>query len=260
MQRREADAGRPAGLCAVGATARKGYARTLAGLPTTVAPGATSRVTTAPAPTRASSPIRTPGRMIAPPPIHTLAPMLIGRPNSSPDARSAGIARMVGGQDLHARSDLGLGADGHRHDVEDHAIEVQEGAIAETDVEAVVAVERRPDRRAPACEGQALGQQGVTPIDGQVQGVEPSHPGDRRGVVGLDLRVAGVIELAGQHQLLLGLRHGYPRQMLTPSLIVSVTFSEASFSGSVAVGSADSTAKSASLPGTSDPFVVSSKC
>ena len=57
-----------------------------AGLPTAVTAAGTSRVTTLPAPISALSPILTPGRIIAPPPIHTLRPMRIGRPNSNPEA------------------------------------------------------------------------------------------------------------------------------------------------------------------------------
>src|SRR6185503_14339523 len=52
--------------------------RTRAGLPTTSMRGGTSFVTTAPAPTNASSPISTPGHRIAPPP--TRAPRLIVGP------------------------------------------------------------------------------------------------------------------------------------------------------------------------------------
>src|SRR5438128_2496522 len=55
-----------------------------AGLPLTVAPTGTSRVTTLPAPITALSAIVTPGRIIAPPPIHTSRPIRIGRPNSTP--------------------------------------------------------------------------------------------------------------------------------------------------------------------------------
>ena len=54
----------------------------LAGLPNTVTLGGTSRVTTLPAPTMASSPILTPGRMIVPPPIQTFRPMRTGMPCS----------------------------------------------------------------------------------------------------------------------------------------------------------------------------------
>src|SRR6185437_9919704 len=58
-----------------------------AGFPATVAPAATSRVTTLPAPITAPSPIVTPGMMSAPPPIQTSAPIRTGRPNSSPSRR-----------------------------------------------------------------------------------------------------------------------------------------------------------------------------
>jgi hypothetical protein len=51
--------------------------RTRAGLPKAVAPAGTSRVTTLPVPTSASSPMETPGKMIAPPPIQTVRPMLV---------------------------------------------------------------------------------------------------------------------------------------------------------------------------------------
>jgi hypothetical protein len=47
-----------------------------------------SRVTTLPAPMSASSPIETPGRMIAPAPIQTLRPIRTGRPNSRSEAAS----------------------------------------------------------------------------------------------------------------------------------------------------------------------------
>src|SRR4051812_37475961 len=48
---------------------RRGYVKGRAGFPTTVTPGATSFVTTAPAPTIAPLPIRTPHRIVAPDPI-----------------------------------------------------------------------------------------------------------------------------------------------------------------------------------------------
>jgi len=56
--------------------------KTLAGLPTAVAPGGTSRVTTLPAPTIASSPMLTPGKTIAPPPIQTFRAIRTGAPLS----------------------------------------------------------------------------------------------------------------------------------------------------------------------------------
>src|ERR1700738_3356337 len=68
-----------------------------------------------------------------------------------------GVARVVGGVDLHRRSDLGAVADRYLDNVEDHAIEVQEHAIAETDIIAKVAKERRPDHGAGADMSETFG-------------------------------------------------------------------------------------------------------
>src|SRR6202163_2474524 len=64
-------------------------------------------------------------------------------------APGLGIAGMVGGVDLRRRSNLRSIADGHFDDIQDDAIEVQENFIAETDVIAKVAEERRGGPRAP---------------------------------------------------------------------------------------------------------------
>jgi len=53
------------------------------GFPAANTPSGTSRVTTLPAPMTARDPMRTPGRMIAPPPTQTSEPMSTGFPNSS---------------------------------------------------------------------------------------------------------------------------------------------------------------------------------
>src|SRR5262245_3396960 len=78
-----------------------------------------------------------------------------------PGAPRGGVARVIGGIDLHGRTDLGAVADCHLDDIKDDAIEVEEDAIAEADVEAVVAEERRADHGALADPSQALRQQGV---------------------------------------------------------------------------------------------------
>jgi hypothetical protein len=52
-------------------------------LPAANVASGTSRVTTLPAPITARAPMRTPGRMIAPPPTQTSAPISIGFPYSS---------------------------------------------------------------------------------------------------------------------------------------------------------------------------------
>src|SRR5690606_9050897 len=69
--------------------------RTRAGFPATTTSAGTSRVTTLPAPTTARSPMVTPGRMIAPPPIHTSFPLVTGWPLSSPAARVAASSGCV---------------------------------------------------------------------------------------------------------------------------------------------------------------------
>src|SRR5215472_7568056 len=53
------------------------------GLPAANTPSGISLVTTLPAPITARGPIRTPGRMIAPPPTQTSDPISTGLPNSS---------------------------------------------------------------------------------------------------------------------------------------------------------------------------------
>ncbi len=63
---------------------------------------------------------------------------------------------MVGGVDLRRGPDLGAVADRDFDDVEDDAVEIEEDAVAETDVVAIVAVEGRTDhgvlcRRWPKC-------------------------------------------------------------------------------------------------------------
>ena len=69
---------------------------------------------------------------------------------------------MIGGVDLRRGSDLGAVADRDFDDVEDHAIEVEEHAVAEADIVAVVAKERRPDHRILADISKALRQDRMT--------------------------------------------------------------------------------------------------
>ena len=148
-----------------------------AGLPATVAPAGTSRVTTLPAPISASSPTVTPGSTIAPPPIHGLA----GFPAF---AALRGIARVVGRVDLHRGADLRAVADLHAHHVEDHAVEIEEHAAAQMHVEAVVAMEGRPDLAAFARGAQSLGEQGVALRRRHAQcGVVANEPFARGGQI-----------------------------------------------------------------------------
>ena len=112
-----------------------------------------SRVTTLPAPMTEREPIAHAGQMIAPPPTQTSEPIATGLPNSCLRRSSASIG-CVGGVDLHRRAEEREVADRDRADVEHDAVEVEEDALAELDVRAVVAEERRlhPDAVAAAAE------------------------------------------------------------------------------------------------------------
>jgi len=57
---------------------------------------------------------------------------------------------MIGGVDLRCGSDLGAVADADFDDIQDDAVEVQENPVAETDIIAEVAEERRADHGARA--------------------------------------------------------------------------------------------------------------
>src|SRR3546814_6402765 len=82
-------------------------------------------------------------------------------PELQPGGARGRVARVVGGEDLHARRDLGAVADRHFAHVEDHAVEVEEHAVAQANIEAVVAVERRPHVDARTHRAEALAQQRV---------------------------------------------------------------------------------------------------
>ena len=57
------------------------------------------------------------------------------------------IARMIGREYLLARTNLRARTDPHWHYIEDRASKIEECALTQMDVVAIVAVERRPDRR-----------------------------------------------------------------------------------------------------------------
>ena len=65
------------------------------GVPTATTPAGIGFVTTLPAPITLSSPTVTPARRIAPPPIHTFSPTVIGAPSSRPCRRPAGLVGCV---------------------------------------------------------------------------------------------------------------------------------------------------------------------
>ena len=112
------------------------------------------------------------------------------------------LARMVGGDELNARPDLRLVADDDLADVEDDAVEVEEGAGAEADVVAVVAVERRADDRPVADRGETLDEQ-PPPLGarGGEAGIVADQPRLRGLLVGLNFRIGRIVERPSQHLL-----------------------------------------------------------
>ena len=173
-----------------GGRGRSGVPTNRAGLPATVAPAGTSCTTTLPAPTIASAPIVTPGRMMAPPPIQTIRADA-DRAAELPGRRAAmrWVTRVVGGIDLHRGADLCALADLDGHHVQDHAAEIEERVGTEADVGAVIAVEGRPDHRPLPHMRQAFGQDRPALRRGRgAGGVVACQPGLGHRLVGLDLR------------------------------------------------------------------------
>src|SRR6185369_7653006 len=86
--------------------------------------------------------------------------------NRAPEfqSRSAlrGVARMIGGKDLNTRADLCLVADRDGHDIQNHAVEVEEDLVAQRDVETVVAMKRWPNDGLFTHCGEAFQQQLAT--------------------------------------------------------------------------------------------------
>jgi hypothetical protein len=171
-----------------------------------------SRTTTLPAPIVVSSPMRTPGQTMLPPPIQTWAPIVIGRASSGPATRVR-IPRMVGGQELDVGAEHGLLADADRRRVQEHAVHVDERARGELDLRAVVAVEGRLDHRARPQRAEQIPQQGELLLR-RVRGrgvqalpqVAGAQPGRRQ------LRVRGEVEVPPQHPGALAVhrnRHGF---------------------------------------------------
>ena len=95
--------------------------------------------------------------MIAPPPTHTSEPMSTGFPNSWL-ATQPGVERVHRRVDLHCRAEEREAADTHRAHVQDDAVEVEEDALPELDVRAVVAEERRLHPHGVAAAAEQLAQ------------------------------------------------------------------------------------------------------
>src|SRR5262245_41377806 len=115
-----------------------------------------------------------------------------------------GVHRVRGGVELDRRAEQREVSDLHQAHVEDHAVEVEEDPLAQQDVRAVVAEERRlhPDRLpALAEEGREDAAAGLlVPFTGRIQ-VLAQVPGPFPGLD--EFRGERVVQFSGQHLLLL---------------------------------------------------------
>jgi len=82
------------------------------------------------------------------------------------DAR---LARMIGGKDLNPWPDLGVVADRDLDDIQNDAVEVEEYAGTETDIETVIAVKWRSDNRTGPYKPEAFNQQRMPVGGGHVE-------------------------------------------------------------------------------------------
>src|SRR5690606_27614649 len=82
----------------------------------------------------------------------------LDRPAVFPAAALLRVQRMQRREDLHAGAEQREAADAHRADIEHHAVEVEEDALAEFDVGAVVAPEGRLHPDAVAAPAEQLAQ------------------------------------------------------------------------------------------------------
>ncbi len=157
-------------------------------------------VTTLPAPITVRSPMVTPGQMMAPPPIQTSSPMVMGLANSSPLARSWWC--MGWRCSLHVGAKEGAAAHGHGHHVQHHAVKVDEHLFAQREVVAIVAVEGWLNPEAVGGVGEELPQKALAffglVFAAFVQGLE--QEARLRPFLG-QLRVQSVVELAREHFL-----------------------------------------------------------
>jgi hypothetical protein len=116
---------------------------------------------------------------------------------------------MIGRVYLNGRPDLCSRADAHRHHVENHAIEIQKDVGSQRDVVAIVAMERRRmTAPLPTAARRSRSNSRRSSASGAEGRVVAHHPGLCRLLIRLNLRIVGVIELAGQHLLFLSLFHG----------------------------------------------------
>src|SRR5690606_4724476 len=116
-----------------------------------------------------------------------------------------GIEGMRRGVDLHGRAEKREAADADMAHVQHDAIEIEEHALAELDVRAVVAIERRLHPHGLAACTEELAQQ-VAPLllGGFRRGVQRPAKLPRAVAACYELGVPRIVGLAGQHLLALG--------------------------------------------------------
>ena len=108
----------------------------------------------------------TPGQTITPPPSQTLSPMVMGGGGLPLGPARLGLERVGGGEQLDVRADLDVVADRDAGDVERDEAEVDEGAGADVQLVAVVAVKRRADLDAFADRSEQLFEQAAGAASG----------------------------------------------------------------------------------------------
>jgi len=102
---------------------------------------------------------------------------------------------MIGRVYLDSRPDLRSGADGHRNDVKNDAVEVEEHVRPDPDVVAEIAMERRPDHGAVSHFKQQFAKE-YPSFRGRCRkrSVITDHPHFRGGLICLNFRIAGVVQ------------------------------------------------------------------
>src|SRR5690606_3589184 len=117
-----------------------------------------------------------------------------------------GVPRVRGRVDLHGGAEEREGSDAHRADVEHDAPEIEEDALTELDVRAVVAVKGRlqRDRIAPGAEQRAEDPPTLFLLRFS-RGIQRLAEIPRTASSGDELRVGRIVELSGEHFLALGL-------------------------------------------------------
>jgi hypothetical protein len=128
--------------------------------------------------------------------------MAMGLAASPLSRRGHGAVQVQRSEQLDARADLHVVADGDRRDVERHQAEIREAPRADADLRAVIHVERRPDHRLlPQGTEQLLeGRPAQRPLPSSRRVVR-RHEVERRRVRLGQLGVVKDVQVPGEHPL-----------------------------------------------------------